>query len=160
MSRLDDYLLHLEKELMVGKGVWVADFKESFRNVEINGIQFDMVVRGNTRTKGLFLSRLFAFLTMPNYQVACLVFNGEQAKSLDNQFLDLFLKAAEGYIKKNELAWAWFVIAQAGDFPEAIKIAVGNLSIKEIGVALIDIDSGAVTSSKNYLGMAMPRYIK
>lgn len=145
---------------MVGKGVWVADFKESFRDLEINGIQFDMVVRGNTRTKGLFLSRLFAFLTMPNYQVACFVFNAEQVRHLDKQFLDLLLKAVEGYIKKNELAWLWLIIAQAGDFPEAVKAAVSNLAIKEIGVALIDIDSGAVTSSKDFLGRAMPRYIK
>jgi len=160
MSKVDDYLLHLEQVLMVGKGSWVADFTESFRDLKINGILFDMVIRGNTRMKGFFLSRIFSYFTLPNYQVACLVFNGNRVKQVDKQTMATLLEAAKNYMKDNELKWSWLIIAQAGEFSEKIKAAVSKLAIQEVGVALVDVTSLAITSSKGYLGRAISRYIK
>lgn len=160
MSKVNDYLLHLEKELMTGKGSWVADFTESFRDLRINGVLFNMVIRGNTRAKGFFLSKLFSYLTLPNYQVACLVFNGGRVNQVDKQTLTTLLEAAKSYMKDNELKWSWLIIAQAEGFSEKIKAMVSNLAIQEIGVALVDISSLAIISSKNYLGRAISRYIK
>jgi len=160
MTKVDDYLLHLEKELMTGKGSWVADFTESFRDFTVNEILFAMIIRGNTRTKGVFLSKLFSYLTLPNYQVACLVFNGGLVNQVDNQTLTALLEAVKGYMKDNELKWAWLIIAQAEGVSEKIKAMVSNLAIQEIGVALVDISSLEMTSSKGYLGRAISRYIK
>jgi len=160
MSQIEDYLLNLEKNLMTGNARWVADFTESFRAFKINNVNFDMVVRGNTRGKGFLLSRLFAYTALPNYQVACLVFNPNQFKQFDGQSLNTVLDTVKSYMKKNELKWSWLVIAQKGAFSEAIKNAVSNLAIQEIGVALIDVGSKTITPSQGYLGKAISKYIK
>jgi len=160
MSQIEDYLLHLEKNLMTGNARWVADFTESFRAFKINDVNFDMVVRGNTRGKGFLLSKLFAYTALPNYQVVCLVFNSNQFKQFERRSLNTVLDAVKSYMKENELKWSWLIIAQKGAFSEAIKNVVSSLAIQEVGVALVDVDSKTITSSQGYLGKTISRYIK
>ena len=82
-----EYLLKLERNLMVGSGRWVADFTESFWDYPLGDIVFDMAVTATVRPKGFFLSRVAAWLTTPNYYVACFVYSGDPGLKSLNEVL-------------------------------------------------------------------------
>jgi hypothetical protein len=157
---LDEYILHLEKELLTGKARWVADFTESFRNRQIGDTFFDMLVTGKTRPKGLFLSRIFAFFFTPNYKVACLVRSVTDGMSLDRLRLAGILRTVEKFMKRNEIDWSWVIIAKEGGFPETLKNFVQTYRVREVGVALVDVSSGDMTTSSSFIGKNLERYAK
>mgnify|MGYP001070807892 CR=1 FL=1 len=153
---LDRYLTNLEKELMLGKGRWVADFNESFRHYPIADVTFDMVVTGKMRSKGFLLSRLVNFLLMPNYFAACLVYGSE----LDSARARKLLKIASDYAEREELRWVWLVLAQSGDFPRKIRSLLDSLAHSQnLGVALVNLEAEEVTCSESYLGRKMRGYV-
>ena len=72
------YAEKLERNLMMGSGRWVADFREGFINYPIGDVTFDLMVRGGTRSyQGFFLSRAYTFLVTPNYFVSCFLRYGD-----------------------------------------------------------------------------------
>ncbi|MFQ6001870.1 MAG: hypothetical protein ACE5LG_09435 [Anaerolineae bacterium] len=153
----EEYLLKLERNLMIGGGRWVADFTESFREHKIGGVTFGMVVRGNTRGKGFLLSRLVNFFLLPNYLVACFVY---PAKEMKKKTLDRLLKAMESYMEDNNLTWSWLVIPKEGPFSKESKRVVERIAQREIGIALVDLNSQEITTNRSSLGRRLPRYIR
>jgi hypothetical protein len=159
MTDFERSLLDIENELMTGKCAWIADFNESFRNLKIGDISFDMVVRGNTRGKsmGLFLAKIYSYFTLPSYDVACLVLCVD---SFGERALKATLRAVTDYLKNNDLKWAWLVFLRQGPFSDEIRKAVEKMKFQELGVALIDIGSNIVIPSNSYLGRSIPKYLK
>ena len=153
---LQEYLLHLEKNLLVGSGRWVANFNESFRDYYIGDTRFDMLVRGQTRSGGFLLSRLFAYFALPNYQVACFVYTGELRKGI----LYSLINTIQKYMKANDLTWSWLVLPKEGPFPQGLIDVVRKMDIREIGIALLDLDSGTINTNPSYLGRKMVRYVR
>lgn len=145
---------------MTGKARWVADFTESFRNRRVGDTVFDMLVTGKTRPSGLLLSRIFAFFFTPNYKVACLVRSVTDGLSLDRLRLAEILRATEKFMKRNEIDWSWVVIAKEGAFPETLKNFVQTYRTREVGVALVDVSSGDMTTSDSFIGRNLERYAK
>lgn len=149
----------IEKSLMLGRGRWIADFNESFRNFKTSDVTFDAFVRGNTRMKGFLLSRVFSATVNPNYQVACFMISTETAKDLDKKYLVRLLQAVRSYIKENELRWAWlFILNTKGT--GAFKKLVESIKDQFVGVALIDVNSGNIVHSNSYIGKQAKRFIK
>lgn len=153
---IEEYLLRLEKNLMVGSARWIADFTESFRNYQIGETVLDMMVRGHMRGKGLFLSRLFAYLSLPNYQAACFVYTHELGES----GLRGLVKRLLGYMKDEGLEWAWLVLPKEGPFPIKLRLWVERMDIRELGIALVDISSQEIVTNPSYVGRRMRDQVK
>lgn len=153
---IDEYVLRLEKNLMTGSARWIADFTESFRNYQIGETVLDMMVRGHMRGKGLFLSRLFAYLSLPNYQAACFVYTHE----LEESGLRRLVKRLLSYMKREGLEWAWLVLPKEGAFSDQLRTAVEKINIREIGIALVDISSQEIVTDQSYVGRRSRDHVK
>jgi hypothetical protein len=158
MSTMDvnDYLLRLENSLMLGSGRWVADFTESFWEYPLGDVLFDMFVSATVRPKGFFLSRVAAWLTTPNYYVACFAYSHDP----DLRDLSQVLNTISTFLKKEEFAWAWLVIPHEGPFSRKAKSMVENSSIREIGIALVELQSEEIVNSESHWGRQMVRFIR
>lgn len=145
---IDDYLLKVERNLMLGAGRWVAEFNESFRNFPVGRQAFDLYVRGGTRPKGLLLSRLFAYFSLPDYNVAFFVKHAPE-----NDFnLGELRKAVEDRAARLNVRWTWLVLIRSGCFPENLVKKVNSFNKQELGVALVNIDEQDIDTSDNLLG--------
>lgn len=149
----------VEKNLMMGSGKWIADFNESFRNFKVRDVEFDTFIRGNTRTKGFFLSRLFSATVNPNYSVGCFIVSTESVKHFDQKFLGKALAEIQSYMKDNEMKWSWLIIFTTKNIGE-VKKHVGNIKDQNIGVVLVDAESGSMIHSNSYLAKQAKRFVK
>lgn len=156
---IEEKMTSIEKSLMGGRGRWIADFTESFRNFRANDVTFDTFVRGNTRMKGFLLSRVFSATVNPNYSVGCFMISTETVKDLDRKFLGKVLQAVRFSIKENEMRWAWLIILSIKS-TDALKKLVESLKDQFIGVVLIDINLGSMVHSDSYIGKQAKRFIK
>lgn len=152
-------MTEIEKSLMIGRGRWIADFTESFRDFRINDVIFNAFVRGNTRMKGFLLSRMFSATINPNYSVACFMISTETVRDFDRKFLGGLLQAVRVCIKENEMRWAWLIILSAKS-TDALKKLVESLKDQFIGVVLIDVNSRSIVHSDSYIGKQAKRFIK
>jgi hypothetical protein len=150
-----DYLLKLEKNLMLGGGRWVADFNESFWEYNLDDVVFDMAITATVRPKGFFLSRVAAWLTTPNYYVVCFVYSADPGLKR----LHEVLLAISRFLKQQEFAWAWLVVPQEGPFTRKAMSMVQSTSIREIGIALVDLSSQEIVTSESYWGRRMSRFV-
>ncbi len=151
-----DYLLKLEDNLMVGGGRWVADFNESFWDYSMGDLVFDMFIAATVRPKGFFLSRVAAWLTTPNYYVACFAYSKDPGLKRLHELLATISK----FLKEEEFAWAWLVIPHEGSFSAKARAIVEHNDSREIGIALVDLDSQEIISAPSYWGRTMTRFIK
>jgi len=149
----------VEKGLMLGKGKWIADFNESFRNFRVRDVEFDVFIRGNTRMKGFVLSRLFSIMLNPNYSVGCFMVSTESLKHFDRKLLGKALAEIQSYMKDNEMKWSWFFIFTSRGIGEMGK-HVENIGDQSIGVVFVDAKSGSVVHSNSYLGRQAKSYVK
>ncbi|MGQ9585646.1 MAG: hypothetical protein ACUVXG_09630 [Anaerolineae bacterium] len=156
-AAVDAYVFRLERNLMTGSARWVADFTESFRNYQVQDVLFDMVVTGGMRVRsGLFFSRLFSFLALPNYQTACFVY----CARVEPGILRKLLRAIQSHMETHALRWTWLVLPREGPFPDKVQRMVEKLDSPEIGVALVDVASGEVLTSRSYLGQRMKAHVR
>jgi hypothetical protein len=156
MMKVRDYLLKLEDNLMVGSGKWVADFNESFWGYPLGDLIFDMYVAAKVRPKGFFLSKVAAWLTTPNYYVACFAY----AQDPELAQLHDVLATIRRFLKVEEFAWAWLVIPHEGAFSRKATAMVERDDSRDIGIALVDLSSQEVIPSSSYWGQRMARFIK
>jgi hypothetical protein len=153
---VNDYLLALERNLMTGSGRWVADFNESFWEYPLEAVAFDMFITATMRPKGFFLSRVAAWLTTPNYYVACFA----HSKDPTLKRLNETLRTIGAFLKQQEYAWAWLVIPHEGPFSRKAMSMVENTKIREIGIALVDVSSQEIVSSDSHWGRRMVRFVR
>jgi len=149
----------VEKALMMGRGRWIADFNESFRNFKLQDIEFDIFIRGNTRVRGFLLSRLFSVTVNPNYSVGCFMISTESIGYFNKRLLVNALMRIQSYMKNNEMKWSWLFIFANKDNSEMRK-QVESIKDQYIGVVLVDVRSGDVIHSNSYLGRQAKKYVK
>ncbi len=155
----EDKIVSIEKSLMMGRGRWIADFTESFRNFKINDVTFDAFLRGNTRMKGFLLSRVFSATVNPNYSVGCFITSFDVIKDLDKKSFGKLLQAVRSSIKENEMKWAWLFIL-SDKVTDAQRKLVESIKDQFVGVALIDAASKNIVHSDSYIGKQAKRFIK
>lgn len=151
-----DYLVKLEDNLMVGSGKWVADFTESFWEYPMGDLVFDLFVTAKVRPKGFFLSKVAAWLTTPNYYVACFAYSKDPGLKRLHEILTTISR----FLKEEEFAWAWLVIPHEGEFSRKARMMVEHTDVREIGIALVDLNSQEIINSASYWSQRMPRFIK
>ncbi len=156
---IDQHITKIEKGLMLGKGRWIADFNESFRDFRVRDVKFDVFIRGNTRMKGFLLSKMFSVMLNPNYEVGCFMLSTKSIKHFDRKLLGKALAEIQSYMKDNEMKWSWLFIFTNKGVGELRK-HVENIKDQSIGVVLADAKSGTVVHSTSYLGRQAKRYVK
>jgi len=156
-ERMDEYLLRLEKNLMTGSARWIADFTESFRDYEIEGTRFDMVLTGGMRVRsGFLMSRLFSYLTLPDYQVACFVRCSEPETTTFRRLIKLI----SDYMEAKGMKWSWLVVPVEDPFSYKLERMVEKLDLREIGVALVNIASEEVLTDSSYVGRRLKSQVR
>jgi len=146
---------------MTGRGRWIADFNESFRNFRINDVEFDAFVHGNTRMKGFLLSRLFSFLLNPNYSIGCFFFSTDSVKNFDKKHLIKLITVVKSCMKEkeDEMKWAWLFLFGTENI-EMLRKYVEGVDDQTVGIVLLDVNSKNIMHSNSYLGKQAKRYIK
>jgi len=149
----------LEKELMVKGGRWIAEFTESERNHKVGDLTFDVCLRGGTRTKGLFLSRILSFFVLPNYQVACYVMKIPSSNVVSSDFVRKLLLRIRERAKEEELKWNWlFLVTEDEPSTKVAKLIEERRD--EEGVLLYNHRSKSLVYSHNLLGKRMKACLK
>lgn len=145
---IDDYLLKVERNLVLGGGRWVAEFNEVFRNFSVGDHTFDLYVRGGTRPKGFLLSRLFAYFSLPSYNVALL------AKHVPEDEFNLkdLAKAVLSRAAENNIRWTWLVLIRSGSFTDKLVKTVDGFDRPELGISLVNLKDEDIDTSSNLLG--------
>jgi hypothetical protein len=145
---IDGYLLAVERNLMFGAGRWVAEFNEAFRNFPVGNNTFDLYVRGGTRPKGFLLSRLFAYFSLPSYNVALF------AKHVPHDEFNLkdLSKAVMNRAAEKNIRWTWLVLIRGGSFTDKLVKAVDGFDKPELGISLVNLTEQDVDTSSNILG--------
>jgi len=149
----------LEKELMVKGGRWVAEFTESERNHKVGDLTFDVCVRGGTRTKGLFLSRILSYFVLPNYQVACYIMKIPSSNVISTDFLRKLLLRIKERAKEEELKWNWLFLVTEDDPSTRVAKTIEERRDEE-GVLLYNHRSKSLVYSHNLLGKRMKACLK
>lgn len=154
----EDYLLKLEKNIMIGSARFVADFAESFRDYRVGDVEFDLMIRGGTRLRqGVLISRAYSYFIGPNHFVSCFVHLG----AAEGAKFHALTRAVAKFNKDEEMTWAWLVIANGGPFSRGTVRLVESWEKREIGIALVDyVASQVVAHSDTYLGRALTKHIK
>jgi hypothetical protein len=145
---VDHYLSELEQNLMLGRGRWVAEFREAFRDFPVGGHTFDLFVRGGTRTRGFLLSRLFAYFSMPDYKVGFFVKHVPE----DSLRLRDMIEAVTDRAGQKNIRWAWLVLVRVGSFADEVVESVDGYSRPELGISLVNLAEEDVDTSSNALG--------
>ncbi len=156
MDRIHQYLLGLEKNLMLGSGQWVADFSESFWDYQSGRVRFDLFMRGNTRNRGFLFSRFLAVFVLPNYRVGCFV----RAGPLDRGGFWEVVAAAEKEAEREGMHWAWLVLVNETSFPGQVRRAVEPFDRPNLGVTLVELGPNRLIPSDSYLGRSMVRHVR
>jgi hypothetical protein len=152
---IDEYLLRLEENLMIGSGKWIADFTESFRNHKIKNTKFDMFIKGNTRPKGFLLSRLFGYFAMPNYRVACFAYS----QPIEPKELNSMVKLILNFMEENNFAWSWFVLPKQSRFSNRVRDTIKKMGIEKMGIALVDLQNIEIECNPSYVGKRMKEHV-
>lgn len=159
MNVLEDALARLEREMMKGKGRWVADFNESFRNYRVGDVAFDLFISGNTRVKGFIFSRLFSFFLNPNYEVGFFAIMTDTESEPNPRRLRKWILAAKSRMEKSEMKWAWLLLLGQG-LSDSVKKYVREATDPKVGVAYADVTSRQIVSADTYLGRQLRKYVK
>lgn len=151
---VEDYLLAIEQNLMLGRGRWVADFTEAFRDFPVGEHTFDLFVRGGTRPKGFLLSRLFAYFSMPNYNVGLFAKHvpGDEASLKHEADLMGLVDAVMERAARTNTRWSWLVLVSPGSFPDEVVSVVDGFDRPELGISLVDLADRDIDTSANALG--------
>jgi hypothetical protein len=145
---IEAYLRKLERNLMLGAGRWVAEFNEAFRNFPLATHTFDLFVRGGTRPKGFLLSRLFAYFSLPSYNVGLFVKHVPE----DGFSLEDLTRSVTGRAAEKNIRWTWLVLIRTGSFPDKLVKTVDAFDKPELGISLVNLADRDIDTSSNLLG--------
>jgi hypothetical protein len=152
-------ITRLEKEMMLGKGRWVADFRESFLNYKVDDVTFDLFISGNTRMKGFMLSRMFSYFLNPNYEVGFFALSADNENEPSPKRVRKWIFAVKSCMRKSEMKWAWLALV-GGSPSDSVKRLIQEAKDPEVGIAYLDTSSRQIVSADNYLGRQLKKWIK
>jgi len=145
---------------MVKGGRWVAEFTESERNYKVGNLTFDICLRGGTRTKGLFLSRILSYFVLPNYQVACYVMKIASSNIISSNFLRKLLLPIREKAKEEEVKWNWLFLISEDEPSAKVAKLIEEQPYEEVGILLYSSRLRSVAYSHNLLGKRMKACLK
>jgi len=159
LNSIEDTVTRLEKEMMSGRGRWVADFNESFRWYREGDVMFDLFISGNTRMRGFLISRLFSFFLNPNYEVGFFAISTNTENEPNPRRLRKWILAVKSSMRKREMKWAWLALL-GPSLSDSVRKCVQEATDPAVGVAYVDIGSRHIVSADTYLGRQLKKYVK
>lgn len=159
LSPIEDAIARIEKDMMKGRGRWIADFNESFRGYRVGDVTFDVFISGNTRMKGFLLSRMFSFFVNPNYEVGFFAISTDGENEPNRRALRKWILAVKSCMKKAEMKWAWLLLV-GQSLSDSVRKCVQEATDPTVGVAYVDVGSREVISADTYLGRQLRKYVK
>ena len=148
-----------ESNLLHGASRLIADLSEFFRDYKVDDTTFAIYAKGNTRNKGLFLSRFFAWTVLPNYPVS--LFCVDEGKSLlSTEKLRMRMDTVTKVTDRDELKWAWLVVLSNRALSPQIVSFVSRYDRKELGLAVASTTSRQIVLSNNQVGRSIGRQLK
>jgi len=148
-----------ESNLLRGGSRLVADLTEFFRDYKVEDTIFAIYAKGNTRNKGLFLSRFFAWTVLPNYPVSLFCVD-EGNTLLSTERLRKRIDAVTKVISTDDLQWAWLVVLSDRALSAQIVSFVSRYDRKELGLAVASTSSKQIVLSNNQVGRSIGRQLK
>ena len=119
----EEYLSKIERKLR--RNALIATWNHMERNVTLDGVNFDLIVKGDTGKISMgILARLLGSIFLPKQKVATMVtvIEGEQLISIES--LVKIINAAKQYMTKENLHWIWLVTVAFTDFlADALRFA-------------------------------------
>jgi len=159
LSSVEDAIARIEKEMMKGRGRWIADFNESFRGYRVGDVTFDVFISGNTRMKGFLLSRMYSFFVNPNYEVGFFAISTDGENEPNRRALRKWILAVKACMRESEMRWTWLLLV--GQSPsDSVRKCVQEATDPTVGVAYVDVGSREVISADTYLGRQLRKYVK
>jgi hypothetical protein len=160
ITRELDFLEKLEHELIEGKARWLAEFNESFRNVRLLHLDFDMVVEGSTRGKsGYLFSAILSRTMLPAYAASCFVKTLRGDNSFDAPELDKYVSGLQQYVRDKEAKWSFLIVVHSGNAPRALRERIQSLNSEAIGVALVDVTTMEILHNSSLIGRSAERIL-
>lgn len=148
-----------ESNLLHGSSRLIADLTEFFRDYKLEDTIFAIYARGNTRNKGLFLSRFFAWTVLPNYHVALFcVDEGKTLLSIDR--LRTRIEIVTRVTDRDELKWSWLVVFSDRALSPQIVSFVSRYDRKELGLAIASTTSKQIVPSSNQVGRSIVKQLR
>ena len=148
-----------ESNLLHGASRLIADLSEFFRDYKVDDTTFAIYAKGNTRNKGLFLSRFFAWTVLPNYPVS--LFCVDEGKSLlSTEKLRMRMDTVTKVTDRDELKWAWLVVLSNRALSPQIVSFVSRYDRKELGLAVASTTSRQIVLSNNQVGRSIGKQLK
>jgi hypothetical protein len=94
------------------------------------------------------LSRLFAYFSLPSYNVAFL------AKHVFREEVNLggLRKSVEDRTAARNIKWTWLVLIRTGSFPQDLIETVRCFDKPELAISLVDLAEQDIDTSPNVLG--------
>jgi len=155
-----DFLEKLEHELIEGKARWLAEFNESFRNVRLLHLDFDMVVEGSTRGRsGYLFSAILSRTMLPAYAASCFVKSLGGDNSFDAAELDKYVTGLQLYIKDKEAKWSFLILVHSGNALRTLRERIQSINNDAIGVALVNIVTMEVLHNSSLIGRSAERIL-
>ena len=148
-----------ESNLLHGASRLIADLSEFFRDYKVDDTTFAIYAKGNTRNKGLFLSRFFAWTVLPNYPVS--LFCVDEGKSLlSTEKLRMRMDTVTKVTDRDELKWAWLVVLSNRALSPQIVSFVSRYDRRELGLAVASTISRQIVLSNNQVGRSIGKQLK
>jgi hypothetical protein len=148
-----------ESNLLHGGSRLIADLTEFFRDYKVDDTIFTIYAKGNTRNKGLFLSRFFAWTVLPNYPVS--LFCVDEGKTLlSTERLRMRMDTVTKVTDRDELKWAWLVVLSDRPLSPQIVSFVSRYDRKELGLAAASTTSKQIVLSNNQVGRSIAKQLK
>jgi hypothetical protein len=155
-----DFLEKLEHELIEGKARWLAEFNESFRNVRLLHLDFDMVVEGSTRGKsGYLFSAILSRTMLPAYASSCFVKTLRGDTVFDAAELNKYVSGLQQYVRDKEAKWSFLILVHSGNALGALGERIRSLNNDVIGVALVNIVTMEISHNSSLIGRSAGRIL-
>jgi len=137
-------------ELTEKSGMYVASFNEIHFDHKLGRFVFDVFVKGNTYLeKTFFLSKMFAKMVAPKYDVICFLVIKDP--NFDKTKLFRRVKTIHKYMKESNIRWGWLYIFMLEMNP-SLKKAIQLLQIDSMAVVCLDVSSGELVFTDSLLG--------
>ena len=161
-DKIETYLRYVEGELMTGGGRWIATFNIAIRDFNISkafiskkdvvqSSEINALIYGGVRNRGFILSRAFAFMASPTYQVGCaavVLNNPKNAKwsKIVDRMRDITTIKTE-----MEFEWLWLLIFGFGPLPSKIIQKINSHVTRELGLLYVDLQNNKIYNSDGFI---------
>lgn len=149
LSKREKVMLTSLEEVMSGRGRYIAEFSEAFKDFKLNGFTFSYFVKGNTFIKGFFLSRMFSYFVNPRYNVACFLLKTD--KKFGKKHLLRRIRTINKYAKKTNSRYVWFLLFSS-HVNDSLRETIKTLDAYNLAVICIDTETGEKIHTVSFLG--------